>query len=175
MIKTDMDCDQRAFAEKCDERNSDDLHSFFSSHGFSHILLQALSLWGRPQCEFDPNINTTTILNGKPLSASVCIQMIDLWQVSFSELTCLWRQAGRTTRVCVSGKLSETANGRLKKNLGCQVFARSKISPPSGQLHCVWDNKSGLQVVQESRRQMRRHKCLDRLLTELHNVLDLCR
>ena len=50
----------------------------------------------------------------------------------------------------MSGKLSETANGRLKKNLGCQVFARSKISPPSGQLHCVWDNKSGLQVVQES-------------------------
>ena len=101
--------------------------------------------------------------------------MIDLWQVSFSELTCLWRQAGRTTRVCVSGKLSETANGRLKKNLGCQVFARSKISPPSGQLHCVWDNQSGLQVVQESQRQMRRHKCLNRFHTEFHNVVDICR
>ena len=110
MIKRDMGCDQRAPAEKCDKQNSDDLHSFFSSLGFCHILLQAFFPGGRPQRKFDPNINTTTILIGKPLSASVCIQMIDLWPVSFSELTCLWRQVGRTTRVCAADNLPSGPN-----------------------------------------------------------------
>ena len=36
--------DQRVPAEKCEKQNSDDLHSFFSSLGFCHILLQAFFL-----------------------------------------------------------------------------------------------------------------------------------
>ena len=58
----------------------------------------------------DERLPSSATLIGKPLSSSAGLQMIDLWPVSFSELTCLWRQVGRTTRVCVAGNLPSGPN-----------------------------------------------------------------